>query len=204
MPVIIKYPLDPTGQHPSNLVSGEQYTLPTRPVRCVATAYGAYFADSMIITDMSTGLPLASNQWYPGELYDIPTAMFGQPVYALVVITDTTVSNNVSLQYQAVGGEFSTSETALLNLISTLNLDNRPVTWPDIILKPAMYPPSEHLHDLGTVYGFEFVVHALERIKSAIDFGNAAAVDQVYRYVDAKIASSNDTSEDVMFFMSNS
>jgi len=203
MPTIIKYPLDPTGSSISNLVSGEQYTLASRPIRCIATAYGAYYSDSMVITDMNTNLPLNPNQWYPGELYDVPTALYGQPVYALVIITDTNVSNNVSIQYQAVGGEFSTSETALLNLIATLNLDDRPVTWPDIILKPSEYPPSEHLHDVGTVYGFEYVVHALERIKSAIDFGNSVAIDQLYKYIDTHTGTSNDSGEDVVFFMSN-
>ena len=191
MPTILKYPLDPTGINISNLVVGEQHTLVNRPVRCVATTYGGYYANSMVITDLTNNKVLTSGQWYPGELYDVPTAMYGQPVYALVVITDPTVGSNISLQYQAVGGEFSTSEIALANLIDNLNLDNRHVTWPDILYKPTEYPPSEHLHDVGTVYGFEFVVHAIERVKNAIDFGSQFTNDQLYNYVDASIALAN-------------
>ena len=184
MPNIIKYPLDPTGVSVTNLVQGEQHILVNRPIRCIATNYGGYYANSMVITDLSNNKILNINQWYPGELYDVPTALYGQPIYALVVITDATVGNTISIQYQAVGGEFSTSETALVNLLETLNLDNRPVSWPNIILKPTEYPPSEHLHDAGDVYGFEYVVHALERVKSAIEFGSGIYQDKLYAYVD--------------------
>ena len=184
MPNIIKYPLDPTGVSVTNLVQGEQHILVNRPIRCIATNYGSYYANSMVITDLSNNKILNINQWYPGELYDVPTALYGQPIYALVVITDATVGNTISIQYQAVGGEFSTSETALVNLLETLNLDNRPVSWPNIILKPTEYPPSEHLHDAGDVYGFEYVVHALERVKSAIEFGSGIYQDKLYAYVD--------------------
>ena len=187
MPNIIKYPLDPTGISITNLVQGEVHTLVNRPIRCVATMYGGYYANSMVITDLNTNVILNANQWYPGELYDVPTALYGLPVYALVVISDTSVSNNISLQYQVVGGEFSTSETALINLINTLNVDNRPVDWPNIILKPSEYPPSEHLHNAGDIYGFEYVVHAIERVKSAIEYGSAVYQDKLYEYVDTAV-----------------
>lgn len=187
-PVIIKYPLDPTGLSTTNLVQGEEHILSSRPTRCIATTYGAYYADSMVITDLSTNLVLSANQWYPGELYEVPTALYGQPVYGLIVITDASVGNTVSLSYQAIGGEFSTSETTLVNLIETLQLDNRPASWPNIILKPSEYPPSQHLHNAGDVYGFEYLVHSVNRIRSSIELGNAIAQDKFYRYVDYKIA----------------
>jgi len=193
-PIVIKYPLDPTGQNPNNLVAGEEHALSARPIRCIATKYGGYFANSMVIKDLATNLILNSSQWYPSELYEVPTALYGQPVYALIVITDTTVSNLVSISYQAVGGEFSTSETALINLIDTLELDNRPVTWPNILLKPTDYPPSQHLHNAGDIYGFEYVTHALERIRSTIEFGSAISNDKILRYLDGQIANeSTDT-----------
>ena len=82
MPNIIKYPLDPTGISITNLVQGEVHTLVNRPIRCVATMYGGYYANSMVITDLNTNVILNANQWYPGELYDVPTALYGLPVYA--------------------------------------------------------------------------------------------------------------------------
>jgi hypothetical protein len=186
-PLLIRYNLDPTGVSSNNLVQGEQHTLVSRLVRTIVPTYGAYFAESMIITDLATNKQLVRGaQWYPGELYDVPTAKYGKDIYALLVITDTTVSNNVSIQYQAIGGEYSSVDPALLQLLDTLSIDNRPIAWPNIINKPEQFPPSMHLHDIGDVYGFEYVTHALERIRQAIELGDQVSHDQIYKYIDNK------------------
>jgi len=189
-PVIVRYPLDPTGISPNNLVQGEVHTLTKRLNRTVVPLYGAFFAESMRIVDQLTQLPLARDlQWYPGELYEVPTALYGKDIYALLVITDVNVSDNVIIQYQAVGGEWGSSETAIAQLLENLNLDDRPVTWPNIVAKPNSFPPSLHLHDAGDVYGFEYVVHAIDRLRSAIEFGDDVSHDQIYKYIDAKCES---------------
>lgn len=187
-PLVIKYPLDKTGINPNNLVVGEPHTLNNRNIRSIAPTYGAYYGSSIVIFDVINNRPLTSNQWYPGELYDVPTALYGQGVYALVIITDPMVGNDVTISYQAVGGEFSTSETAMVSMLSNLNLDNRPTNWPEIVNKPNAYPPSQHLHDAGDVYGFEYVVHAIERVRSAVELGSQISIDQLYLYVDQKNA----------------
>jgi hypothetical protein len=188
-PIIVRYNLDPTGVSPDNLVQGEAHTLVGRLVRSIAPIYGAFFAGSMVVTDQTTGLPLVrGQQWYPGELYDVPTALYGKDIFAIVIITDVNVSSSVSLQYQSVGGEYGTSDNAIIQQLATLNVDARPVAWPDIIRKPADYPPSMHLHDAGDVYGFEYVVHALERVRAALEFGDEISHDQIYNYIDTKIA----------------
>jgi len=187
-PLIVKYPLDPTGSSPTNLVTAEPCTLNGRNIRCIAPIYGAYYGNSMVIIDTATNKPLTANQWYPSQLCDMPTSEFGQAVYGIVVITDTTVSNAVTISYQAVGGDYSMNFDAIIQLINNLNLDNRPVSWPNILLKPAQYPPSEHLHDAGDIYGFEYLVHAIERLKNTIGLGDEVMVNMMYQYVNQVIA----------------
>lgn len=187
-PLIIRYNLDPTGSDPNNLVLGEQHTLSGRTVRAIAPTYGAYFVDSLVITDLTTNQPLVRDvQWYPGEMYEVPTAKYGKDVFALIIITDTTVSNNVSIQYQAIGGEYSTPDQAIVDMLNNLNIDNRPIAWQDIIHKPSAFPPSMHLHDAGDVYGFEYVVHALERLRNAVELGDQVSHDLIYKYIDLKV-----------------
>lgn len=184
-PVIVRYPLDPTGVNPDNLVIGEEHVLSSRLTRSIAPIYGAYYAESMVLTDKATNLQLVRNQqWFPAELYEVPTALYGKEVFALVIITDPSVSNTVTINYQAVGGEYGSSEEAIINLIETIELDNRPVTWPNVLLKPSEYPPSLHLHDIGDVYGFEYLVHALNRIRMAVEYGDLASHEQIYTYID--------------------
>lgn len=185
-PLVVRYPLDPTGTSPNNLVAGEiQNLTPNRNVRAIATLYGAFFTESLIITDIATNTVLTpGTQYYAAELYELPTSRYGKEICAVILITDTSVSNQVSLQYQTLGGPYGTSATAIIQQIENLQLDTRPVAWGDILDRPSAFPPSFHLHDIGDVYGFEYVVHALDRIRDAIEVGDSAQYDQIYAYID--------------------
>lgn len=182
---ILRYELDPTGTSPDNLVQGELHTTPARQIRAVAPTYGAFFSASMRVRDTSNNQLLTKGvQYYPAELYEIPTAKFGKEVCAIIVITDASVSNNISLEYQAVGGEFSSAATAVVQQIEALNLDDRPIEWGSVIEKPSEYPPSHHLHDAGDIYGFEYLVHAIDRVRAAILMGDDLSHETIYQYID--------------------
>lgn len=186
-PQVIRYPLDPTGTNPDNLVADEPHALVARQTRAIAPEYGAFYTESMVITDVSNNQILEKGvQYFAAELYEVPTGMFGKEVCAIILITDPSVSANVKLTYQCVGGEYSRSATAIIQQIEALNLDDRPVEWGAIINKPSEYPPSHHLHDLGDIYGFEYQVHALDRIRAAILMGDDASHDTIYQYIDAR------------------
>lgn len=185
---IIRYPLDKTGTNPNNAVVGEIHDLPNRRIRAIATDYGAYFVESLVVVDLATNQTLTKDQYRADTMYALPTGWTGKEICAIILITDSNVSNNVMVSYQALGGEFSYSATAVIQQIEALDLDDRPVKWGDILGKPDRFPPDYHLHDIGDLYGFEYVVHALEQIRQAILLGDAASHDQIYRYIDDVIA----------------
>lgn len=194
-PLVIQLPLDPSGTSPNNLVVDEPCTLTAnRTFRVIAPAQGAFFAESLKVVDAATGQQLTDGtngtveQYYACEYYEQPSARYGKEIDAIILIKDPTVSNNVLITYQALGGPYGTSAQAIIQQIEQLGLDNRPVAWGDIIGKPSEYPPSYHLHDVGDVYGFEFWVHALDRIRDAILVGDQASHEAIYRYIDAAIA----------------
>ena len=183
-PLVVRYPLDPTGNNPNNKIIGEQHTLVNRNVRAIALRYGAFFAESVIIIDNVVNKPLTKAQYVCDQLYELPSTEYGKEVYALLLITDTTVSNDVSITYQAVGGPYSASVEAIIAQIELLNLDARPVAWPNIIGKPAEYNPAHHLHDIGDTYGWEYIVHAINRVRDAIMMGDSASHDSILSYID--------------------
>jgi hypothetical protein len=162
-PIVLRYPLDPTGSNPNNLVTGEIQTMPARTVRAIAPDYGAFYSDSLVITDNATNQVLTASQYYAAEMYSLPSYEFGQEICSIIMITDPTVSSSVSLQYQCLGGEYQTAQTAIIQQIYNLNLDDRPAAWPAIIGKPDAFPPSAHLHDAGDLYGFEYVTGFAQR-----------------------------------------
>lgn len=179
-----RYPLDPTGVSPDNRIAAEAHTLPNRTVRAFAPLYGAFFAESLIIRDRATGQTLNSSQYRSTELFEFPTGRYGKEICGIVLITDTSVSSNIEVDYQVLGGEYSTNTDAIVQMLNSLEFDNRPVRWPDIIGKPDAFEPAFHYHDVGDVYGFEYVVHAIERVRTAILVGDSATHDAIYRYID--------------------
>lgn len=180
----IRYPLDKTGLSPDNKIVGEQHTLVNRTVRAVAPMYGPYYTESLVIRDVSTGLPLSPSQYKSTEMDVVPTGMYGKEICSIILITDTSVSSVIEIDYQCLGGGYTYSVDAIISMLNSAEMDNRPVAWPDIISKPEAFEPAAHFHDAGDIYGFEYVVTALERLRQAILIGDAASHDEILRYID--------------------
>lgn len=188
MPDIVRYPLDLTGTSPDNYVQGELHTPVKRNVRAIAPTYGAFFTESLAVVDVAANRTLDKGiDFDTAELFEIPTQQTGKEVCSIILITNTAVGDNISISYQCVGGVYSVSANAILQLIEALQIDNRPVTFDNITQKPATgYPAAPHLHDAGDLYGFEYLVTALERLRTAVLVGDESSHKQVYQYVDDK------------------
>ena len=171
--LIIKYPLDLTGTNPDNLVSNEPHTAPREYARGFGVNYGAFYTKSVRIIHVATGRTLVKGTDYIClELIEDAFRASGQEVCAAIQITNEQLDGEFLVTYQAIGGEFSTNISVINALLEALALDNRAVKWGDILGLPDTYPPSSHLHSVDDLYGFEYMVEALERIRSAILLGD--------------------------------
>ena len=185
LPVPIRYPLDKTGVSPDNKIVGEPHDLVNRQVRAIAPNYGPFFTESLVVRDVTTGLTLRTPQQYVAtEMDTVPTGMFGKEICGIILIKDTAVSSKIEIDYQTVGGQYSLNSQAIVDMLNSAAFDNRPVNWGDIISKPDVFTAAAHFHDAGDIYGFEYVVTAIERLRSAILIGDSASHDEIYRYID--------------------
>ncbi len=185
---IYRYPLDGTGTSPDNLVVGEQHQLSNRAVRCVAPTYGGFFAESVVVKDLATNMPLVKGpDYYFGELFEFPTGRYGKEIFGVIVIVKPGVTS-VSITYQALGGDYSYSMDAVIAMLDSLNLGERPVDWGMIVGRPTLFDPAAHFHDAGDIYGFEYIVHALDLLKQALLLGDVASHDEIYAYIDRTIS----------------
>jgi hypothetical protein len=177
---VIKYPLDLTGTAPENNILGELHTLEPGINRAAVPRYGAFFTESLVVTDADTGEILVPNdQYIPIMYYADPSERSGKEVCAGLIVTDPEVSNELSINYQVLGGDYANITQVIIDLIENLNLDEREVMWGDLLGRPDAFPPSKHLHDLGDLYGFEFVVEALNGIRQAVLYGDIASHDEL-------------------------
>jgi hypothetical protein len=181
---LIRYPLDPTGTNPDNLVVGEVKTLATTTLRAVAPNYGPFYTESVKVYDHGNGELLARGTHY--EIVDMlqsATLKFGFEIAQVILITNQSVGSQVRINYQTLGGPYQSNTEGLTNLYDAIMSDNRPVNWIDVLNKPTEYTPTLHRHLLEDVYGFEPIVVELERIRNAMVLSNVPAFESLIEWV---------------------
>ena len=190
MSEVMNLPLDATGKAPSNHITDEHHATGSANVRAIATDYGGFYASSLIIRDVATGKPLDSGQYFMSGIMDLATAKYGAAndtqIVSVVVITDPAVSSSIELDYQALGAQYATPQTAIANAIETYEPDTRSSQWPSVIDDVADLPASQALHDAGQVglITFEYVVHAIDRLQQLALMGDPVAQGEVRTYAD--------------------
>lgn len=139
--IVNKYPLDLTGTSPENLVLGEPHTLEPGLNRAAVPRYGAFYTESLAVRDASTGELLTPNdQYVPIMYYAEPSERSGKEVCTGIIVTDGTVANEITIDYQVVGGDYANITQIIIDLIENLNLDDREVTWGDLLGRPDAFP----------------------------------------------------------------
>lgn len=182
----IRYPLDLTGKSPDNLILNEIHELKPTKIRVFVPTYGGFYTKSFVLRDAATGEVLTRGDQYEFDnLFEMASMDAKQEVCGVVVITDPNVSSTVSCDYQCIGGYYGISSEAIMKQIETLKLDNRPIEWGNVFNKPVIYPPAKHLHDIGDVYGFEYLVHAIQQLRHAVLTGDDGSHQIIYEYIDA-------------------
>ncbi len=180
----VRFAFDPTGSNANNLIANENHTLdPNQQIRAIAPVYGPFFINGLVVTDTSTSTNLTNTQYNCVDLQQDATMLTGIGVYSIILITDTTVSNNISITYQVVGGDYQNSAQSVIDAYETLLADERPIAWANVLNKPAQYPPSLHEHLFGDIYGFQSVIGALERVRNAILLSNVPTLQSVVDWV---------------------
>lgn len=186
---ILRYPLDLTGASTDNYVDDEPHTLESHTNRVFVPDYGPFFTKGMIVTDAATGKALVEGtQYVPIQSIASAVARSGKDVCGAVAIIDPTVSNNVTFSGQVIGGPYILMVQALIDMLATVNVDTRVFNYGEIVGKPNLFPVGHHLHDVGDIYGFEYLVYVLEDIRQAVLNGDVAALDALRNYIDNLMA----------------
>lgn len=191
---VIRFPLDITGLNPDNFVNGEIHTLNNKPVRAIAPIYGAFFTESLKVFDNRTQqLLVRGTQYICTELLQTATETYGKEICYLILIIDPGVSPDVVIQYQVLGGLYTNSGDAIIKIYEAITKDERPVSWINVLDKPIGFPPTQHLHDGRDIYGLEYVVTALERIRSAIIISDVPAYENMMEWTSNELNSIRST-----------
>lgn len=186
---VLRYGLDPTGINPDNLVVGEAHQLANRRIRAISPVEGAFYGESIVVREANTGRLLTKGVHYvPGGYYRTISELYGKAVYGFILVTDPSVQPDVEITYQVVGGIYSGTTETLKNLLEQHRDDGSEFSYYDVIGRPDLYDPTPHFHSVSDGLGFEYMVHALERLRNAILWSDSTAYQDIYTYVEGLLA----------------
>ena len=192
-----RFAVDYTGVNPDNRVHNEPHQLSNAGLakRAVAPLYGPFYhntnaeLDTFVLIDAANQQILSKEQYHLFNLVPVLTnkAPPGYEVYETAVITDRSVSANVLVSYQSVGGYMTQSMQAIKELLDILYSDSRPVYWPNILETPE-FTPEFHRHPVGDGVGYEQLVVVLERLRQVIILADSAGDDVILKFIDDRLA----------------
>lgn len=188
MPNNTRFNVDLTGTSINNKLLNEPHVLANRVYRSIAPTYGPYYTESLVVEDSATMQILTRDVHYKClDVVGIPTAQSGKEICTIIIVIDEDVNSNVTITYQALGGQYEKTHEAIKLLVDNLLTDNKPIYWPSVANRPAGFTPSHHLHRVGDVIGFEYLVVELERLKNAVLLGDEIAHTEIMSYIDSNI-----------------
>lgn len=182
----IRYEFDKSGQNPDNLVTAESHVLQDRQVRVITPRHAHFYIAGVVITDKATGQVVPRSSYHFDDVSEAIAMRTGLGAASIIVITDRSVSKNITVTYQAVGGEYTSVDVKRLQeRLEEVNLDNRPISWNNIFNKPSAFNPTEHFHPIWQTFGYEHLVYVVERLVQATLVGDEQSHTVIWEAINA-------------------
>lgn len=182
-------PLDTSGTSPNNKVQDELQTLTKAGgLRSVAPLMGAFFADNtLVVRDAANNQILTLGvDYYPSFMYKLPSGFYEKMIAGILIIKNNNVSNNVVLEYQALGGPYSNQDKFLIDMLATLDDLGHDPKW-GAVAKPIVdFPPSQYVNLQDRGVGFEYLRNALGIFAEAKIIGDSHGHEDLLAYEDAR------------------
>ncbi len=179
-------PLDLTGQATTNKISNEVWTVGPGSMAIVPQET-PFFTKGLVVQNAAGQILAPVQQYMALDLNQAATAQSGQDVCGAILITDPTQVGQITITYQAIGGQYSGSNSTIAAALATLPLVAGQVQWGQIVNPPATYAPTDHTQDASTIYGLDEVVYGIEGIRQAVLLGDQNAVQMVIAYVNQQL-----------------
>ncbi|MEG3034044.1 MAG: hypothetical protein RR877_00955 [Aurantimicrobium sp.] len=146
--------------------------------------YGAFFSDSLVLFDKINKRRLNYGvDFCAAGLLQNETMSFGKSINSVVLILNREVSNNISITYQNLGGDYERNNAGLEAILKLKRPDNDNPVFNDIEKLPTTFKPTFHKHDFGDIYGMDYLVFLLERLRMAVIWKKVEMVITVIEYI---------------------
>ena len=169
----LNYNFDPTGKNLSNLVVNEiqsVYSPGWKDYNFIIPKASPYFLDTMRIRHIATDRILTEGvEWLAGFHFSDASRSCAKPIYAGIMFIDPTISGEIELSYQTLGGDWLISEATNVLLLTQVMTNPRITTWEQIVELPFRFPTIDHEWNLVDMVGMSKVKDSLNTIAQTIE-----------------------------------
>lgn len=168
------YPLDLSGNNPSNLIANELHSVSEAHFRdyyFIVPNLSPFFVDNFSLSLTVNGITtlLTEDVDYSFALpYISGTRTTGKAIYGAITLHNLDLNGILSITYQTIGGNYVVDRLFVLNFLVEKAFNPRTTVWDIIPDLPEAFPPTPHYQDYTNFYGQEEVVAELDGIKNAI------------------------------------
>lgn len=180
-----RYQYDKTGLDPSNLVENESHLLGSDPIRIIVPKYGYFFKNTVKLYSVDRQEYIDGAKYIFTEYFEKQSIKVGKEIYGTIVIVDDSITGEILITYQALGGINSKSSENIiavhLDRLQTLET----VEYTDLSDKPTKFKPTkDHKHPSSIVYDLGTLAKNLSSVGEALVIGKAPAHNAVIDYID--------------------
>lgn len=181
--------LDLSGTSVHNRIINEKHKLeriPDKKDRIICPKYGSYYVESLSIRDDNTSRPLIQGEDYLVAYHDPDfSKLTGKDIESLIIIINESVSENVRISYQALGGKLTIERDFLYEELQGVDESTMTYSFYDIIGTPTEYPgDADHPHEWWQIYGFDSLIENLEMLYRAISAGRTGYYNALNEYAE--------------------
>ena len=184
-----KYNFDPSGISPENRVPKEVHKVEPGKSRFFIVREGPYYVESMIVRSSVDNKVLIPEVDYHNDfLYKAATQETGKEVASVIHLNNVGYVGEFYLDYQLVGGPYSSNVHALSNVVDTLMKDRKVVFWDDILNLPDLWDPSHHVHKGRDLTGLKEIAKGIDELKVLVQSQHDNKLENLQEEIDAKVS----------------
>lgn len=170
----VVYPLDESGQSPSNRIVNERHELTSASwsgFNLIIPNAAPFFDDSIeYLTHYPSGDRLERGRdWITGYLFQSCTGELGKFVSSCIYFFDTGLTGQVEIpSYQCLGGEWQVNQEQMTAILAQALLNPQRYYWEYVANLPQIFRPLDHDQDIDEFSELGSLLDSLQGIANAI------------------------------------
>lgn len=179
---------DTTGLAQDNYIQGEVHSPAPGALRIVIPKWGAFFVESLAVYDADTLALVDPIHYIIGDAWEKGQELSGKAV-ASSFLLKPTAPVDVEITYQAFGGPQSRNAELLVAWLNEhMTAAGASKSFKDLKDVPKEFEPAYHKHLLSHVFGMEYIVGSLDRLRSMLSGDRDNQLQADYETAKARVA----------------